>query len=144
MRRRIFAYGTLELAEIVRALLGRLPAHRPARLAGFTRGLLLGQPYPGITERTGAFTTGVLYEGISSRELRLLDRFESRIYERRAVRVRCGGARAVLAETYVVTPRQRHRITTRVWDAATFAERYLAEYEPHCASLRRSLDGQLG
>ena len=44
-QRRLFAYGTLELPEVMEALLGRGLPHRNARLEGFERRLLRNRPY---------------------------------------------------------------------------------------------------
>ena len=137
MRRRLFVYGTLEIPEIVTALIGREPAAERARLPGFARGLVHGRPYPAIRDQPGAETSGILYEGVTGRELRLLDRFEGTLYERRRVRVRSGAGERLAAETYVVKRRHRHVISARPWDAERFARRYLDEYVAHCAALRR-------
>lgn len=137
MRRRVFVYGTLEIPEVVAALIGRVPPGEPATLAGFARGLVRGRPYPAIRERPGAETRGIVYEGVSSRELRLLDRFEDAMYRRLGVRVRTLPGGELQAQVYVVKARHRHLITGRPWDAQRFRERHLPEYEAHCTALRR-------
>jgi gamma-glutamylcyclotransferase (GGCT)/AIG2-like uncharacterized protein YtfP len=144
MRRRFFAYGTLVLPEVVGALIGRVPAAEPAALEGFVRGMVHGRPYPAIRERPGAITRGLVYEPVSSRELRLLDRFEGSIYARRSVRVRTPAGRALTAEVYVLKPRHRHVLGASPWDAERFAERHLAGYVAHCTALRRGFRGGVG
>ena len=47
----LFAYGTLALPDVVDALTGRVPAARPARLAGYRCRLIRNQDDAGIEYR---------------------------------------------------------------------------------------------
>ncbi len=137
----MFVYGTLEIPEVVRALLGRVPAGEVATLRGYVRGMVRGRSYPGARTRAGAETVGIVYEGVSGRELRLLDRFEGTMYRRRRVRVRTGPGREVAAQVYVLSVSHRHRLTGRSWDRQRFRDEHLGEYTAHCTALRRGLRG---
>ena len=82
-----FVYGSLLAPEVLRSLLGRVPAHRPARLAGHERHALAGRPYPGVVPRAGAAVRGLLLEGLSVEEEAIFDEFEGDEYVKRVVRV---------------------------------------------------------
>ena len=84
-----FVYGSLLAPEVLRSLLGRVPAHRPARLAGHERHALAGRPYPGVvpSARAGAAVRGLLLEGLSAEEEAIFDEFEGDEYVKRVVRV---------------------------------------------------------
>lgn len=136
MPRRIFAYGTLEIPEVVEALLGRRPVGRPAVLPGFARFLVRGRPYPGIVARPGARTRGVLWEGLREQELRTLDAYEGSLYERRELTVRTGSARSLRAEAYVVPWERRGLLSREPWDTERFVALHLDEYVTWCAGNR--------
>ena len=138
MPSRIFAYGTLILPEVIEALLGRVPAGQPAVLDGFQRRRLRGRSYPGAAPRAGATTAGYLYDGIDGEELRLLDRFEGPLYERRPVRVR-GRAGTLPAEAWIVTPRRRALLSPRPWDPVRFTGAPLSDFVRTCQDVRRTL-----
>jgi gamma-glutamylcyclotransferase (GGCT)/AIG2-like uncharacterized protein YtfP len=60
---RLFVYGTLMDAWMMRRLIGRVPEGREARLRGYERCRLRGRPYPGLIPIRGAVVEGVCYEG---------------------------------------------------------------------------------
>ena len=76
---RLFAYGTLEDADLLKALCGRAYAARAAVLEGYRCGYLRRRRYPGVVACRGASTVGTLYEGLSQRALRRLDRYEGKM-----------------------------------------------------------------
>lgn len=125
---RIFAYGTLAAGAVMQALLGRLPPAAPARLEGYARYRLRGRVYPGIVAEPGAHTEGVVYEGLDSASLALLDRFEGSLYRRESLRVRSAAGIRLAAETYVVADSQRHALSGEPWSLERFVESDLAEY----------------
>ena len=135
--RRIFTYGTLAAAEVMEALVGHRPASRPAVLDGYARYTVRGRVYPGIVAEPDARTEGVLYEGLDTGSVALLDRFEGSLYERIRTQVRCDGAGDLAAEAYVVPEARRHLLAPEPWDLERFVERHLREWVRHCASLRR-------
>jgi gamma-glutamylcyclotransferase (GGCT)/AIG2-like uncharacterized protein YtfP len=137
MTSRVFAYGTLLVPRVVEALLGREPPGRPASLQGFARGVVRGRSYPAMAARPGARTEGRVYEGITRRELGLLDRFEGERYLRRRVRVELDHGEMLPALTYVLRPRELHALIRRPWDVERFANRHLSVYEAQCTALRR-------
>ena len=121
---RVFAYGTLEFAELVEAVAGRRFPSEPALLEGFARSMVRGAEYPGIAPAPGARTPGILYSGVDAAALAALDRFEGELYERREVVVRtASGETAALA--WVLREESRHLLTGEPWDRERFAAHHL-------------------
>jgi gamma-glutamylcyclotransferase (GGCT)/AIG2-like uncharacterized protein YtfP len=81
MRARLFVYGTLMRAKVVRGLIGRVPAAREATLRGFARCRLRGRTYPGLVGDEGGSVSGMVYE-VTREELDVLDQYEGPDYER--------------------------------------------------------------
>jgi gamma-glutamylcyclotransferase (GGCT)/AIG2-like uncharacterized protein YtfP len=76
----MFAYGTLQFAEVLRVLLDRVPVLTPGAVAGWRAAALAGRVYPGLVQADGE-VTGVLITGLTRAELRLIDEYESGPYE---------------------------------------------------------------
>ncbi len=112
---RLFAYGTLEDPEVVRALTGRSFPAIDARLTGFERYLLRGQPYPGVVRSPGGVVHGTLYLGVDGDAFRRLDRYEGPPYRRTEVAVVSNDAGRVAAWAYVIPERFRGMLSGRRW-----------------------------
>lgn len=110
----LFTYGTLESAELMRAVIGRLPRAVPGILNGFQRFQIKGQSFPAIIPARGKRTPGTLYFGLNRRDLTQLDRFEGQLYRRCQVRVRTA-RRWHHAEAYLLKERHYGRLTRESW-----------------------------
>jgi gamma-glutamylcyclotransferase (GGCT)/AIG2-like uncharacterized protein YtfP len=132
---RFFAYGTLEIPELMEALTGRHLPSTPAVLEGFTRCRVRGRAYPGIVAVADARTEGRLYSDIDTRLIRLLDRFEGDLYERRRVSVRARG-QAIPAFAYVVRDSRRRRLHAEPWDRERFVAGHLPRFLTLCREFR--------
>lgn len=85
---RLFVYGTLLAPEVLVALLGRLPAQKPAVLHNFARWRLREFPeIPAVIQTEGAKVYGNVLEDLGQTELRLLDYYEDEGYVRKLVNV---------------------------------------------------------
>lgn len=128
MKSKLFAYGTLQVPEIMTAVAGRLyPAH-PACLHGYARYSLKDGSYPGIRPQSGALTLGILYTGVDARSLRRLDRYEDDFYRRQTLAVTTSSGETALAQVYVVAPEQYELLASRPWNLDDFMERSLAGF----------------
>lgn len=115
----LFAYGSLIVPPVLRAVTGLELEGVPALLPGYARWKLRGESYPGIAPSETSEVDGVLYSGLGDEDLAALDRFEDDIYERVRVTVATGeGARE--AFTYVVPERHRESLTADPWDLEEF------------------------
>ncbi|XP_040247950.2 AIG2-like protein D isoform X3 [Aegilops tauschii subsp. strangulata] len=93
----VFVYGTLMAEEVVRVLLGRVPPSSPALLPNqYVRACALrstppgrlsirGRVYPAILPVDGSKVPGKVWQGITDRELDVLDIFEDEEYVRETV-----------------------------------------------------------
>jgi len=123
----LFCYGSLEFAEVMRAVTGRSFAHERARLDGWVRLRQRGRAFPGLRPRAGACTSGTLWRGIDPGSAARLDRFEGAIYERRTVAVRAAGGPAE-AEVYVIRPERLGELSAEPWDRQRFLRETLPDF----------------
>ena len=124
----LFCYGSLEFAEVMRAVTGRSFPHEPARLEGWVRLRLRGREYPGLRPRIWACTPGTLWRRIDDVSAARLDAFEGALYERRSLPVRTRAGVSVTAQVYVVTEGRRSGLSNEPWEKARFARASLAEF----------------
>lgn len=124
----LFCYGTLQVPDVVQAVLGRIPAGTPARLPGYARFRVNAAGYPGIVRRPAAETPGTLYADISEEDVAILDRFEGELYSRRSLRVVPEDGRRLDAWAYVIAAGQEQRLSSEAWSLARFLESGLDQF----------------
>jgi gamma-glutamylcyclotransferase (GGCT)/AIG2-like uncharacterized protein YtfP len=132
----LFAYGSLTLPPLVRALTGRSFSGISAELEGFAAYRVRGRPYPGIVEQPGARTRGILHLGLDRRTWAILDRFEGEMYEPRPVRVRTAQGASPMAITYLLRPPFHAELTREAWDPERFAAEHLPRWVEECRAMR--------
>jgi gamma-glutamylcyclotransferase (GGCT)/AIG2-like uncharacterized protein YtfP len=99
---RLFVYGTLLDATLVRRLTGQPANARPARLAGFRRVRLRGTPYPTLARGRGTVYGAVLR--VDGRAFRRLNAYEGPRYRLHRVRPRLLASRATVAALAWIAP----------------------------------------
>ena len=118
----LFCYGSLEFADVMRAVTGRSFAGEPALLEGYARYRVRDADYPGLVPEPGASTEGTLFGALDAKALTALDRFEGALYERRTLDVcRLRASDTAAAQVYVVREAHRHTLSREPWDKAAFA-----------------------
>lgn len=124
----LFAYGTLMFPDVIAAVIGRVPVAQPASASGFERREVAGQCYPGLVRSLRENTvSGLLYEGLTTREWAELNAYEGEFYELTEIRVsRDGREEAALA--YLVPESRRSLLGDAHWDPETFRRLRLASY----------------
>ncbi len=98
----LFVYGTLmNPAERV-LILGRPIDASPARLSGYVRGR---KRHYFVARQAGAVTDGAILEGLSGRELAILDEYEEApaLYTRERIEVLAAGGRKIECWIYLPT-----------------------------------------
>jgi gamma-glutamylcyclotransferase (GGCT)/AIG2-like uncharacterized protein YtfP len=98
----LFVYGSLmNPAERMR-LLGRPTDASPARLGGYTRGR---KRYYFVAQQAGAVTDGAILEGLSARDLAILDQYEDvpTLYTRERIEVLAADGRKIECWIYLPT-----------------------------------------
>jgi gamma-glutamylcyclotransferase (GGCT)/AIG2-like uncharacterized protein YtfP len=128
----VFAYGTLMFPAVMEALLGRSFASRSETIRGYSRHPVIGQVYPGILASSQSHTLeGVLWTGLSSRHLSILDDFEDDFYSAELLRIG-----DVHARFYVVSASNAAVLNTDAsWSPEEFRSRHYHEYLQHIKGL---------
>jgi gamma-glutamylcyclotransferase (GGCT)/AIG2-like uncharacterized protein YtfP len=124
----LFCYGSLQFAEVMRAVTGRSFAHEPARLDGWRRRCFRGRSFPAVAPDASASTPGVLWRGVDERSARLLDAFEGDAYERRVLRVRTSRGETLDANVYVASAAGLAELSQQPWLRERFARESLAAF----------------
>ncbi len=136
----LFAYGTLQFAEVLGAMLRRVPEHAPGIVSGWRVAALAGRNYPGLVPANGATAGGMLVTGLTPAEWRLIDIYEDDFYELRQLTLADGrsGWAYAWADAAEVSPRD--------WSAPDFAARHLADFTQRCRAWRERYEttGQPG
>jgi gamma-glutamylcyclotransferase (GGCT)/AIG2-like uncharacterized protein YtfP len=120
---------------MVPELMGRVSGFRhpgePALLHGYRRRRLRGELYPGIVRWPGDRVEGLLYRGLGTAQLEVLDAFEGATYRRVVVEVETD-ARRCMAQAYALRDDCRHLLGDREWSLQGFISdglsRFVAAY----------------
>ncbi len=140
----VFAYGTLMLPEIMRALLGRVPQGEAVQLTGYARHPILGEPYPGVIAAQDSVVYGILWRDIAATEIALLDAWEGPYYERRRIVVQprsSASGPAIEAFAWVVPDERAAVLGEGEWAETDFRERLAGEWVESCAMFARARRG---
>ena len=124
----VFAYGTLQIPEVMQAVTGALFPSQPAWLEGYARYRLSGLSYPGLRAKEGSMTDGVLYRGVGREALAKLDAFEDTFYHRASLRVTTVSGDWMPAEVYIIPPEHGKLIDFRPWSFEEFRRDALAAF----------------
>jgi len=129
----LFVYGTLEIPQVVKKLLGTVPNAESVILRDYARYMLVNRSYPGIIKQQGSEVNGVLYSGISAKYLKILDRYEDKFYQRRIVRVENIQGNAKRAWAYIIPHHHKYELSDDPWDRAKFIQQHLKRFlRVHC------------
>jgi gamma-glutamylcyclotransferase (GGCT)/AIG2-like uncharacterized protein YtfP len=126
----LFVYGTLLFADVLRALIGRVPDGTPAAAPGWRAAALPGHPYPGLVRAEGAVVAGRLLTGLRPAEWRVIDAFENGGYDLTGLTLTDGRHCWAYTWAHDVAPRPDD------WSAEEFAARHLAVYVERLAGRR--------
>ena len=135
----VFAYGTLEIPEVMEAVTGKSWASAEARARGFAKFLLKGRIYPGMTVVQGSICSGKVYYHIDPRTIEILDAFEDEVYAREQIEVEVEGGRVLQAHAYLIRPQDRACLTAAPWQPDEFKSRHLVRYLEACKTFHRKL-----
>lgn len=124
----LFAYGTLMLPEIMRAVTGQTFAGQAARLPDYASLLLHRRSYPGLIPQSSAVAEGVLYSDLDREAWRLLDAFEDDCYRRERVIVLDANDQRHTAAVYVMKAEFYDQLSDKPWSADEFRQYGLEEF----------------
>jgi gamma-glutamylcyclotransferase (GGCT)/AIG2-like uncharacterized protein YtfP len=111
----LFCYGTLMIPAVWLRVVGRPREATEAFLEDFVCRQVRGEWFPGLLPKSGARTKGVLYRGLTERELARLDRYEGAAYERRRLPVYLASGKKELAWCFVTRKPYRRRLSREPW-----------------------------
>lgn len=120
----LFVYGTLMVPEVMFAVCGHGRRGQSAMLLGYRRRRIVNEVYPAIVCCAGDRVEGICYRGLNAAQARLLDTFEGDMYRRCTVSIRTAeGVQS--ADTYVLVPRFRSRLSREPWSLGLFVATHL-------------------
>lgn len=117
---RLFCYGTLQIPEVLEAVIGHPLQGIHAALPGYTAYQVRRAEYPGLVRSPGNKTSGRLYNHVTPMELNVLDRFEGRLYRRRPQIIVKDSGQRIQAWVYLVTPGRQKQVTAKPWHLDRF------------------------
>jgi len=124
----IFTYGSLMFPAVMKAVTGRDFSSRNARVKNHARFRVRGESYPGLTPLEGAVTQGVLHLNVDALSLRRLDDFEGEMYERTEISAEALDGESLMAQTYLIKPQYRDRLSSEPWDPEHFEKADLVQF----------------
>lgn len=142
LRNSLFVYGTLMAPQVIETILGRLPPHCVATIPNYKRHPVRNHVYPGMIPQTGASTQGILYHGLTAKEISRLDWFEDVEYTRRQVSVETDEKKVTATETYVWTNPLSELHVNAEWSLEEFCQTHLTRFleqtvTPCCIRMER-------
>lgn len=123
----MFVYGTLLNDEVLEIILGRRPVKRSASLQGYKRVKVSGQRYPAILPDENSKVDGAILTGLSDSDLKHLDEYEGREYEKVAVVVVAGDV-SQRCMTYMFRPEYNDLLSNEAWSNESFRKNYLQRF----------------
>jgi gamma-glutamylcyclotransferase (GGCT)/AIG2-like uncharacterized protein YtfP len=123
----LFAYGSLTVPDVLRAVLGRVPEHRPARVTGWRAAALRGRTYPGLVAGDGV-VAGVVLTDLTEDERATLDAFEGPAYALTPVELDDGAPAVAYAWLDAA------EVLAEAWDVERFRRDDLPAFLEMCAA----------
>ena len=117
---RLFCYGTLQIPEVLEAVIGHPLQGAHAVLPGYTAYQVRRAEYPGLVRSPGNKTYGRLYRDVTPMELNVLDRFEGRLYRRQPQVIVKDSGQRIQAWVYMVAPGRQKQVSAKPWHLDRF------------------------
>ncbi|HWM58936.1 MAG TPA: MIP family channel protein [Pseudonocardia sp.] len=128
----LFVYGSLQFADVLRALLGRVPRHAPVEVYGWRAAALPGVEYPGLVPAQPLNkVSGVILVGLEQADWEVLDAFEDPVYNLTLLTLVDG------RQAWTYTCAESTSVLDSDWSAGSFADHYLPGYVNRCAVWRQ-------
>jgi len=136
MLSRLFCYGTLCLPEIMHQVVGRRILPVKAGLRDYASYAVRNRHYPAAVPAAGSSISGLLYSGLTARELALLDRYEGIEYRRLRVVVTVDGGTRAQSWVYVLRPQYGSYLSAQSWSLEEFIKTQAENYRKALAAGR--------
>ncbi len=128
----LFAYGTLQIPQVMEAVTGKACPSRKATAYGYSRYLIAGEVYPGMIPQNESVVDGCLYEGLEEKMWMLIDQFEDPVYQRESIEVYVESQGPVKAWAYVWPSQHKARLSDDPWEMDWFIRDHLPGYLTQC------------
>jgi gamma-glutamylcyclotransferase (GGCT)/AIG2-like uncharacterized protein YtfP len=125
---RLFCYGTLCVPEIMHQIVGRKVLPVKASLRNYACYGVRNRHYPAAVYATGESISGMLYTGLTARELALLDRYEGIEYRRLRVGVTMHDGKQAQSWVYVLRPQYASDLSDERWSLEEFIKTQAENY----------------
>ena len=124
----LFCYGTLMEPRVLKMITGKEFTLKKATLPDYQRYRVKGEDYPGVVQKAGEGTDGMLCLGVTASHLKKLDQFEGDLYRRQLVKVNGPYNRTVNAWCYIVPRRAAMRLSKEAWEFEQYFEKFMRRY----------------
>ncbi|MEV0322684.1 gamma-glutamylcyclotransferase family protein [Streptomyces sp. NPDC050658] len=135
----LFVYGTLTFPDVLRALLGRVPATEEASVEGWRAVAVPDRSYPVLVSGTG-WTHGLVLLNLRQQEWQIIDAYEDSIYQLRGLQLIPAHHQAVgyvsQAGPTSDAPSDAPATEAPAWDRDRFAAEDLGTYLLGCRRWR--------
>ncbi len=128
-RTTLFAYGTLLVPRIWRAVTGRDCPSEPATLPGYAIYRVRDADFPGIVSAgKNSSVPGRLFSALDADVLHRLDLYEDEFYVRREVTLLDAEGNPVESQAYVVPERFQEQLSRDTWTLDWFESEAMENY----------------
>lgn len=124
----LFTYGTLMIPDILESVTGKVFRSQPALLPDFARYTMQNETYPALVPEIGSDTSGIVYFDVDPLSMERVDAFEGVEYLCKTVKLVLEGGRCLEAQTYVLDPAYRARLSTHPWDMDEFRQNHMPQF----------------
>lgn len=128
MNNTLFAYGTLQIPEVMFAVTGRTFSFIPVWLEGYACYSLKGTSFPGLKKEQDKIAEGKLYVEIDPITLTKLDLFEDDFYQRSTLGVMAETGERIDAEAYLIPEQHYSLLDETPWDLERFIALHLDRF----------------
>ena len=136
---RLFCYGTLQVPEVIQTVTGQTYPKKHAKLRGYAIYKVKDAEYPGIIRAADSQIGGIVYDGVSDKDLKVLDLFESDLYRRQLLDVVLADGTICKAWCYVIREENRSLLTHEIWRLEDFLNHGLESFMTGWVNGRRDV-----
>lgn len=126
----LFAYGSLMSLDIWQNIATGHYQHEQAFLDGYRRVYIKHDCYPVLIPASSqSRLTGIIYLKIKIPDLRRLDAFEGKIYQRKTITITLEhSSKKLKAQAYFLKPQYRYLASGRIWSANYFNQKFKTQF----------------
>ncbi len=124
----LFVYGTLMWPDVLKAVIGRIPAMEDAILEGHRRLKIKNAIYPALIIAPSYTVKGKLIRGLSNKELLIIDDFEGDEYTRKEVMIKTATGNIEAAFVYIFNDDYLYLLKDEDWKPSELSEKVIKRF----------------